>query len=249
VVIDKPMATSSAEAEALVEAAARAGRVLSVFHNRRWDADFLSLQAVLESGALGELVELTSGWDRFRPTVRDRWRERAEPGSGLWFDLGAHLVDQALVLFGPPQEITAEIAAERPGAVVDDRFHVRMRYASGLRVVLEARSVALAGGPRFVAHGTRGSLVKRGLDPQEAALVAGVRPGAAGWGVDPEPGVLTLVGDPGPQLRPAPNLSGDYRAFYAGVRDAIAHGSPPPVTGEDGLAVIGLLEAAAGLSA
>jgi predicted dehydrogenase len=239
VVVDKPMATSARDAEALVAIAAQRDRLLTVFHNRRWDADFLALKAVLGSGALGGLVELTSSWDRFRPEVQDRWRERPGPGAGLWWDLGSHLVDQALRLFGAPAEMLADLGAERPGAIVTDRFHVRLRYADGLRVVLQARSVALAPAPRFEAHGTAGSFVKHGLDPQEAALKAGGRPGDPQWGVDPATGRLVLANG-GERAAPAP--PGDYGAFYAGVRDALRTGAPPPVLATEAVEVVRLLE-------
>ena len=186
VVVDKPFTLTVAEAESLLALAAAKGRVLSVFQNRRWDADFLALRQVLGSGAVGEPVLLESRFDRFRPEVPDRWRDRPGPGSGLWYDLGPHLVDQALQLFGPPRAIFLDLAAQRDAATTDDRFHALLRY-DRLRVTLHATTLAAAETPRFALHGTRGSWVKYGTDPQEAALKAGTLPRRPRLGHRPPP--------------------------------------------------------------
>ncbi|HEX4932974.1 MAG TPA: oxidoreductase, partial [Gemmatimonadaceae bacterium] len=183
VVVDKPFTVTVAEAEGVVAHAERAGRVLSVFHNRRWDSDFLTVRKLIADGALGEVTYFESRIDRYRPVVRDRWRERAGAGAGLWYDLGPHLVDQALVLFGPPQEVVADLAIQREGAQVDDYFHVVLKYPR-LRVVLHASMLAAANDLRFAVHGTRGSYVKLGTDPQEAVLRSGGVVGGTEWGVD-----------------------------------------------------------------
>lgn len=240
VVVDKPFATSLDEAERIVATARRNGRIASVFQNRRWDGDFLALQRLVRDGALGEVVEAHSHFDRFRPQVPDRWRERAGAGTGLWFDLGPHLVDQTLQLFGMPTAITADIAPQRDGAVVDDFFHVVLRYPR-LRVVLHAGALVPAPAPRFAVHGTGGSFVKHGLDVQETQLKAGLVPGATGWGVDPVPGVLTRVDAGEARDMRIDGIAGDYRAFYAAMRDAILGTAPPPVTPEEALAVMRLL--------
>lgn len=244
VIVDKPFALSSAQAREVFAAAQRAGRIASVFQNRRWDADFLTLRALVASGALGEVAELHSHFDRFRPQVPDRWRERAGPGSGLWFDLGPHLLDQALHLFGPPLSLQADIAVQRGEAVVDDWFHVVLRYAR-LRVILHAGSLVAANGLRFAAHGRSGSFIKHGLDPQEAALREGVQPGSPGWGEDPQPGELTTLEDGQLLQRSLQGPPGDYRACYAAMRDAILGHGAPPVSAEDALQLMQLLEAAA----
>ncbi|TDK27140.1 oxidoreductase [Luteimonas aestuarii] len=241
VVVDKPFTTTLAEARQVVDAATRNGRIASVFHNRRWDGDFLTLRKLVEDGTLGEVVELHSHFDRFRPQVPDRWRERAGAGAGLWFDLGPHLVDQSLQLFGTPEAVQADIAMQRDGAVVDDWFHVVLRYPR-LRVVLHAGALVAAPGPRFVAHGTRGSFVKHGLDTQEAMLRQGIVPGAPGWGVDPAPGTLTHVDDGVAHASRVETIAGDYRAFYARMRDALLGHAPPPVTATEALAVMRILE-------
>ncbi|MDH5822067.1 oxidoreductase [Luteimonas sp. RD2P54] len=242
VVVDKPFAVSLAEAGAVVAAAERAGRMVSVFHNRRWDTDFLTLRGLLDAGALGEIVELQSHFDRFRPEVPDRWRERPGPGAGLWFDLGPHLVDQALQLFGMPETVQADLAAMRDGAGVDDWFQATLRWPRR-RALLHASTLCAAGSLRLAAHGTGGSFVKHGLDPQEARLRAGVVPGSPGWDERPEPGELVRTAGEGLRREPVASVPGDYRAYYAGIRAAILGQAAPPVTAVQALEVMRVLEA------
>lgn len=241
VVVDKPFTTTLQEARQVVDAAERNNRIASVFQNRRWDSDFLTLRGLIDSGELGEVVELHSHFDRFRPQVPDRWRERAGAGTGLWFDLGPHLVDQALQLFGTPLAVQADIAIQRQGAVVDDYFHVVLRYAR-LRVVLHAGALVAARNPRFSAHGTRGSFTKHGLDTQESMLKAGIAPGSTGWGHDPLSGTLTVVEADVPRETPVEPVPGDYREFYMAMRDAILGNAEPPVTTRQAIEVMRLLE-------
>jgi len=243
VVVDKPFALDLAQAQAMIDAAQAADRVLSVFHNRRWDADFLALRALLDAGALGEVAELHSHFDRFRPQVPDRWRDRAGPGGGLWYDLGPHLVDQALQLFGMPLAVSADLARQRGDAQAVDYFHVQLRWPR-LRAVLHAGSLVPGHGLRFAAHGSGGSWLKHGLDPQEDALRAGAMPGGADWGRDPRPGVLWRVtGDGSVREAASPAPWGDYPAYYAGLREAILHGTPPPVTAHSALQTMQVIEA------
>jgi predicted dehydrogenase len=254
VVVDKPFTLTEAEATDLADTAVQQQRLLSVFHNRRWDADFLTLKALLASGVLGRITQFNSHFDRFRPQVRQRWRESANPGSGLWFDLGPHLLDQALQLFGPPGSLSLSLQRQRDGAVADDGFNAVLRYPLGpngepnsLCVVLRASALAAHPGPRFVLHGTRGSFIKHGLDPQEDALKTGLRPGSPGWGVDPQPGQLSALPEgAGPdaalQHSTPPHPAGDHSRFYAGVRDAITHGAPNPVPPHEARAVMRWLE-------
>ncbi len=221
VVVDKPCTVTLAQTQDLLQTAHAQGRVLTVFQNRRWDADFLALQQVLASGVLGRVVHFESHFDRYRPVVPDRWREQDLPGSGLWFDLGAHLVDQCLQLFGPPDDMLLDLACQRDGAQVNDYFHATLRFGSrhpGLRAILHGSTLVPELGPRFVVHGTLGSFVKYGLDVQEDALKAGQRPnstGPAGWGHDPVPRRLTVATAQGLQVSTAPNPTGNYLAFYA----------------------------------
>ncbi|MXV06946.1 MULTISPECIES: oxidoreductase [unclassified Xanthomonas] len=243
VLVDKPFTLDVAEAQQVLAQAQRVGRVVSVFQNRRWDGDFLGVRALLEAGTLGEIAEFHSHFDRHRPQVGDRWREHALPGSGLWFDLGPHLLDQALQLFGPPQALQADLALQRPGAQAVDYVHAVLRYPR-LRVVLHAGSLVAANGLRFAVHGTGGSYLKHGLDTQEAQLRAGVAPGAPDWGADPLPGQLRLVGTDGTHaLQTLPAHRGDYRECYAAFREAMAGRAPAPVDAAQALAVMRLLEA------
>lgn len=248
VVVDKPFTLDVAEARELELLARRNNRVLAVYQNRRFDADYLTLKDLLASGELGRLVYLESHFDRFRPEVRDRWREQKVPGAGLWVDLGAHLVDQAVQLFGTPDTLQLDTAALRDGAQVEDYFHAVLRYESGphapLRVVLHATTLAAHAAPRYIVHGTRGSYIKRGVDPQEDALRAGQRPPMAGWGVDPQDGELVVPASDGgePQRRVWPTRAGNYLEYYAAVRDAILGNGPNPVPPEQAVALMELLD-------
>jgi len=241
VVVDKPFTVSLSEAKALKAQAEASGRSLAVFHNRRWDADFLTLRTLIREGTLGEIVYLESHFDRYRPEVRERWREQAGPGSGIWYDLGPHLLDQALQLFGPPEAIHADIVAQRQGAVTDDYFHVQLLYGAR-RVVLHASMLVAAPGPRFIVHGTRGSYTKMGLDPQEEQLRAGLRPQHAGWGIDRRDGTLTLGQDGAAQTHALATVPGNYPAFYTAMRDAIHRRGTTPVPADEAIAVMELIE-------
>jgi hypothetical protein len=250
VLVDKPCTVTLAQTTELLALASARGLVFTVFQNRRFDADFLSLQQTIQSGVLGRIVHFESHFDRYRPVVPDRWREQALPGSGLWFDLGAHLVDQALVLFGMPDTLSLDTACQRDGAQVNDYFHAQLRYGDkqpGLRVILHASALVPAVGPRFVVHGTRGSFVKYGLDVQEDALKAGGRPQwgvVSDWGLDPIPAVVTTYPDGQMHTASALPVAGDYCALYAGL---LAHLrgelAAPSVTAKDVWRDMALLEA------
>jgi scyllo-inositol 2-dehydrogenase (NADP+) len=250
VVIDKPVATSAAEADELIELAKRQGRLLSVFHNRRWDNDFLTLRACLEKGEIGRPYHYEAHFDRFRPQIKQGWREQTQAGSGVLFDLGAHLIDQALTLFGMPDRILADVGSQRPDAQVDDWFHIVLGYGR-MRAILHCGTVVCRPGPRFQLHGDGGSFLKHGMDGQEAALRTGRMPTEADWGRDdPENHALLIKAD-GTERR-LETLRGDYPAFYRGVAAAILDGAPPPVTAEQARDVLTVLEAvrkAAGLPA
>jgi scyllo-inositol 2-dehydrogenase (NADP+) len=241
VVVDKPFTLTAAEAQQLISLAQRHQSLLSVFHNRRWDADFLTLRSVLSAGSLGRVTQFESHFDRYRPEVRSRWRESAAPGAGLWYDLGPHLVDQAVQLFGAPQAISLDLARQRDGAVADDWFHAVLRYDE-LRVILHGSALVAAVGARLAVHGTAGSFVKFGLDPQEDALKAGRRPGTADWGLDPLPGRLILRHGDELHEQVVASTPGDYLAYYAAIRDAIRLGTPNPVPAEQALHVMRLIE-------
>jgi scyllo-inositol 2-dehydrogenase (NADP+) len=246
VVVDKPIATTAADAAAVAREAESVGVLLTVFQNRRFDDDFRTLQAVLDGGTLGAVVRVESRFDRYRPAVQEgRWRESADPalGGGLLLDLGAHLVDQAVTLFGAPDAVYAEVERVRPGAAVDDDVFVALRYADRPRVHLWATMAARRPGPRFRVAGLGGTFEVHGLDPQEDALRAGARPGAPGWGVSARQG--TLLADVGGVAVTADVelLPGAYERFYAGVRDAVRDGAPPPVDPWDAVLGLRILEA------
>ena len=241
VVVDKPFALTLADARHLAAVARETGVLLSVFQNRRWDSDFLTVRAALRDGLVGRVALFESRLDRFRPEVRDRWRERAVPGAGLLYDLGPHLIDQALVLFGVPDTVQATLVAQRRGAVADDLAHVVLRHGAQV-AVLQAASLVSGGSARLAVHGDRASLVKREPDVQEAQLRAGMAPGAPGWGVDPDD-VVQHDGATGDRraLRAEP---GDQRRYYAAVRDALRDGGPNPVPPAQACAGMAVLEAA-----
>ncbi|MFL0418254.1 oxidoreductase [Sphingomonas sp. 179-I 2A4 NHS] len=239
VVVEKPFALSLDEAREVVDAATRADRLLTVFHNRRWDSDFLSVKATIERGAIGQVVHFESHFDRFRPMVRDRWRERAVPGGGIWYDLGPHLIDQALQLFDLPQAVEANIATLRPGGQADDWAHVVLIYPDK-RVILHASMLVAGGSARFTVHGTGGSLVKQLGDPQEGQLLAGVLPGAPGWGEDADPIIIHAAEG----SRPLPAISGDQRGLYRGLVAATRGEGENPVPARQALEVMAVLEAA-----
>jgi len=241
VVVDKPFTVTLIEARLLQSEARQRGRLLSVFHNRRWDADFLSLRQVINSGELGPMVHFESHFDRFRPEVRARWREQAVPGSGLWFDLGPHLLDQTVQLFGLPDTISLDLARQREHSEVDDWFHAVLRYGEN-RVVLHAGALVPVPAPRFVFHGRTGSFIKYGLDTQEDALKAGQRPSAGNWGIDPQAAQLSTWRDGLCQTRSIDLLPGNYPAYYAGIRDAMRGIGANPVSVEEAILVRGLLE-------
>lgn len=237
VVIDKPLAPTLAEAQRIAAVARDSERLVTVFHNRRWDADFLTLRQLIASGALGEVVQCNSHFDRFRPDLGTRWKDRRE--GGVWQDLGPHLIDQALELFGMPLAVYADIGAQKPGGTAPDYAHVLLRY-DRLRVILHISQSAPDHGLRFAVHGTCASWIKRGIDPQEEQAKAGLFPGAPGWGIDPQPGLLTQTDGATSEV---PNLTGDYPAFYAALRDAWAGTGPNPVPLDQGIAVMAVLEA------
>jgi predicted dehydrogenase len=237
VVVDKPFVLTLTDARRLEALATEKERVLSVFQNRRWDADFLGAKAAIEGGALGDVVHFESHFDRFRPAVRDRWREQAVPGGGILYDLGPHLVDQALQLFGSPLAVSACAATQRPGAHIDDWLDIVLDYGR-LQVILHASMLVAGGATRLALHGTRGSWIKRSADVQEQQLLAGVRPGSAGWGVDPQPATFY----DGATSRDVSVPSGDYRSYYFALRDAIRGGAKNPVTPAQAVAVTGVLE-------
>lgn len=245
VIVDKPFVLHVAQADELVTLAQHQRVVLSVFQNRRWDNDFLTVRQLLQNGILGEISSYEAHYDRYRPEVKKRWKEQAVAGSGTLYDLGPHLIDQALLLFGPPTTIWADVRAQRPGAQTDDYFHIVMNYAQ-CNVILHASSLVRDPFPHFQLHGSRGSFIKYGFDTQEEALKAGKRPGDIAWGSDDvasygelamEVGELTIKGK-------VTTLCGHYEAFYQEVAEAITQGKPVPVLPEEAREIIRVIECA-----
>jgi predicted dehydrogenase len=239
VVIDKPFTVTLAEARTLAQIATQTNRVLSVFHNRRWDSEVLATKAILHSGVLGEVSHYECHIDRFRPAVRQRWREDPGRGAGLWFDLGPHLIDQALHLFGLPHSVNANFGILREGGQTDDWAHIQLNY-SRLRVILHASLLVCGGAPRSILHGTRGSWAKYGADVQERQLMAGMMPGDEGFGYDPDSGVL-YDGATGKQTATS-TPAGCQQMYYVGIRDAIRGAKPAPIPMRDAVAVMAVLE-------
>ncbi|HEY1744580.1 MAG TPA: Gfo/Idh/MocA family oxidoreductase [Granulicella sp.] len=254
VVIDKPFAATSVQARELIDLAAARSLVLAPFHNRRWDGDFLTVRKLVDQKAVGRLVTFESHFDRFRPFPREAtWKETSDPSNGMLFDLGPHLVDQALTLFGTPQAITASVRKDRDATQIEDAFDITLHY-DGLLAHCRASMLACDAAPRFLLHGTHGSFKKYGLDPQEPALVAGAKVPLMGdprqWLAETESawGILTVApnpADPGTLTRtPIKTELGDYRGYYANVRDAINGKTQLEVKPEDAYRVIRLLEMA-----
>lgn len=238
VLIDKPFATNLADARRIAEAGEAAGKQVTVFQNRRWDADFRTLRRLIAEGALGEIVQFESHFDRWRPTPTGLWKEARE--GGAWLDLGPHLVDQAVLLFGRPEGISLDLATMRDGAPSADYFHAVLRYERR-RVILHATKLAAQHSLRFAVHGTRASWIKHGSDPQEAATLAGRAPAGEDWGLDPVEGVLTICDDGA--TSPVPNERGDYRLFWRALAAAIRGEGANPVPANQAITVMEVLDA------
>lgn len=240
VVIEKPVAPTLAEARQLMELADKMGRIATVFQNRRWDTDYLSVKKAIETGQVGRVVHFESHFDRFQAAVRARfWERPGVVGSGIWFDLAPHLVDQTLQLFGLPDCIQLNLATLRSDCEVDDWAHAILQYADK-RVVLNASVLVAGGSPRFIVHGDRGSLVKPRLDGQEKQLLAGVVPGTSDWGQDDDP---LLLWDASGTMRSIDAERGDQRRFYQCLVTALKDGTPPPVQAHEIIAVMAVIEA------
>jgi len=235
---------NAAEARSLVDAAAERGLMLTAFQNRRWDGDFLTLRRLLGANELGRVHRFESRFERWRPQLGDGWRERtpAAEGGGLLLDLGSHLVDQAVQLFGPVRELYAEVDARHEGAVADDDVFLALEHESGVRSHLWASVLAADPGARFRVLGDRAAFVKHGLDVQEEALRAGRSPTEPGFGDEPRERWGRLV--TGEEQREVPTEPGSYGSFYAGVAASLREGAPPPVDPRDAVAVLELLDEA-----
>ena len=243
VVVDKPFARTTAEGRRVIVAADKRGVMLTVFQNRRWDGDFLTVQRLIADRELGELFRFESRFDRWRPVPRGGWRESATPeeAGGLLYDLGSHLIDQAIVLFGLPLHVYAELDRRRPDIQVDDDVFLALTHANGVRSHLFMSVVVAVPNPRFRLLGSRAAYVKWGVDVQEAKLRLGHRPGSPEY-VEPmdQPGQIGA----GDDVRPLPTIPGDYRRFYVGVTEAMRGVAPSPVDPNDAVAGLAVVEAA-----
>ena len=245
VVVEKPFTNTSVEAQQLINLAHQQKRILSAFQNRRWDGDFLTVKQILNGKLLGRLVEYESHFDRFRNLMQPTWREEARPGSGILFDLGSHLIDQAQVLFGLPQLITADLRVQRDFSRITDNFELILHY-DNLKVTLKAGMLAREPGPRFVLHGTAGSFVKYGLDPQEEDLKQGLTPAAPHWGEEPK----VLWGKLNSEISGVhvegniETIAGCYQAYYQNIADAIHGRADLIVKAEEAMNTIRIIELA-----
>jgi predicted dehydrogenase len=241
VVVDKPFTITVEEARHLADVSAENNVLLSVFQNRRWDSDFLTVQDAIRRDLVGRIVLFESRIDRFRPEVRDRWREIPGPGAGLLYDLGPHLIDQSLLLFGIPDSVQATLANQRRGTRTDDFFQLVLRYGE-MVATLQAGSLVSGGSARFSVHGEKASVVKQKPDIQEDQLRAGVLPGAPDWGLDPDDAMLYdgATGD----TRALKAARGDQRGYYVALREALHGRAPNPVPPQQGATVMAIIEAA-----
>lgn len=244
VVVEKPVAANTADIETLKQASLSARKMVIPFQNRRWDGDFMTVQKLIRSGMLGIVHHFETHWPMFRPQPRGVWRDTPDEMGGILNDLGPHLIDQTLMLFGMPAAVEAQIMTHRPGYAVDDAFRIQMHYASGLYALLETD--VLNGGtvPRYTIRGTNGTFEKFGVDPQEASLRASIFPGHPEWGTQSEKGQVVLGGAHGLSIRGELEIpAGDYRQYYAAVARAINGMEALPVTLDEVLQQMKILEA------
>lgn len=246
VVVEKPFTATTAEADELVALAQERGLVLSVFHNRRWDGDFLTIKQMLANGWLGKLAECEFHWDGYAPRPGGGWRETNEPGAGVFYDLGVHFLDQALCLFGMPKTIRGDIRIQREGGKIDDYFDVQLGYSDGLKVILKSSKLVREVGPRYILHGTNGSFVKHGIDPQERALIEGRTPAEPGWGAEPESqwGKINTEYNGLRVIGKVETIRGSYADYFQNVYDAIVGQAELIVKPEQARDAIRLIELA-----
>ncbi|MDF9798326.1 scyllo-inositol 2-dehydrogenase (NADP+) [Catalinimonas alkaloidigena] len=246
VVLEKPFTVSSMEAEMLMQTAETEGKLLSVFHNRRWDGDFKTVQKILETGVLGELVEFESRFDRFINYQRESyWREQNIPGAGVLYDLGPHLIDQALQLFGKPLRLYADIRKQRKDSLTDDYFDIVLYYEQ-FKVRLKAGNLVKELQPRFILHGTQGSFVKYGLDVQRLTPITAEKLYSQEWGKEPQEqwGTISTNINGLDCKGQVETLAGSYQSYYEDIYDSIVNGHQPIVSAQDGLNTIELIELA-----
>jgi scyllo-inositol 2-dehydrogenase (NADP+) len=246
VIVEKPFTQTVDQARTLLTLAEEKGKFITVFHNRRWDGDFLTVQDIIAGTKLGRLVEFISHYDRYRPQIQaGTWKERSSSGSNLLFNLGSHMIDQALCLFGMPDAVTAHLAALRSSGEVNDWYELRLQYPA-VKVRLNGSYLVREAGPRYTLHGTDGSFIKFGTDPQEDDLKRGAAPGSSGWGVEDERwhGIMHTGDDKEQRRFTVPTIPGNYSAFYDSVWNSLMTGAAPSVSGSDGLNTMIIIDAA-----
>lgn len=244
VVVEKPFTITTAEADELIALAKSKNRILTVFQSRRFDGDFRTVQKVINEGMVGRIVEFETHYDRFRNYVEpNSWKEEPQPGVGIVYNLGSHMLDQVLVLFGMPDEVDARIGAQRPGGKVDDYYDIRLSYRNFL-VIVKSSYLVREPGPRYVLHGTEGSFVKYGIDVQEQALKEGKMPGTGNWGIEDKSdwGKINATIDGVHVQDRIETQKGDYTDFYQNVYEAIRQNKPLIVKPEEARQVIQLIE-------
>lgn len=244
VVVDKPFAGSVEEANTLIATAKEAGKLVSCFQNRRWDSDFLTLKDLIARGVLGEVHHVHSSFSFFKPDAPESWHNQALPAVGIHFDLGTHLLDQLVQLFGLPDWVEGELITRRPSSGIPDRLHARLGYP-GIRAIAEADMFSPEHAPRFVVQGSKAGWRKDFMDGQEAQLKSGMKAHEAGFGVEATEHYGTLTSYPGgvKKVERIPLLNGEHHSFYRLVREAIENGTEPPVTGEQARDVLQVIEA------
>jgi len=243
VIVEKPFSVTTAEADGMIALARKTGKLLSVFQNRRWDGDFMTIRKVMEGKLLGKLAEFELHYDRYRNYIEpNTWKEESAPGTGILYNLGSHMLDQVLVLFGMPAEVDARMGIQRPGGKVDDYYDIRLQY-DGFHAIVKSSYLVREPGPRYILHGTQGSFIKYGLDPQEQALKEGKIPGNTSWGYEPKEfwGKLnTNVGSLHFEGAVETDL-GNYLGYYDNIYDVIRDGKQlvvKPEGSRDGIRVI-----------
>jgi len=246
VIVEKPVTQTSEECQALISLAKKRGKLLSVFQNRRWDGDFLTVKKIIEEKLLGRLVEFESNYMRYRNFIQENtWKESVALGKGVTYNLGSHMIDQAVTLFGMPQAVWADIDSLRSGSEIDDYYHLRLVYPQ-LKVTLKATYLAREETPRYIVHGTEGSYIKHGLDPQEEQLKKGENPFSEGWGKEPESdwGVLNTEINGLHYRGKVETTAGNYVAYYDSIYDAILKNKALSVLPEESMTVLKIIEAA-----
>ncbi|MGD1043796.1 MAG: oxidoreductase [Bacteroidota bacterium] len=245
VIVEKPFTITVEEGETLIDLARQKGKILSVFQNRRWDGDFLTVQRIVKEQMLGRLVDYEAHYDRYRNYIQtDSWKEQSASGTGILFNLGTHMIDQALVLFGMPVAVTALLKIMRTGSKVDDWYDIRLHYPN-VNVNLKSSLLVREPGPRYILHGTCGSFLKWGLDPQEEALKQGMNPNNPNWGKESQEwwGLLNIEKDNKQFREKYETLPGNYSAFYDNIFKSITHGTELAVKPEEALDVIQIIDA------